>query len=176
MAYFRTFWLWTFVLQNAQGNSRRKKWYVNYYVLVIRDGENINTNWYQKLTLSGRLLNFHSHHPLKYKINTINNLVDRGITLAHKSFHTKNIQKIKMTLIKNNYPRKIINSTIKKKIKLSFEKSFHYTHIHTRARTHARTHKKYLRATQSQTQTLARQVNLLSTYLHTCTLHTRTLW
>ena len=71
--------------------------------LVIKDGENIKTNWYQKPTWSGRLLNFHSHHPLKYKINIINNLVDRGITLAHK-----NIKKIKMTLIKNNYIQYIL--------------------------------------------------------------------
>ena len=40
-------------------------------VLVNRDGENIKTNWYQKPTWPGRLLNFHSHHPLKYKINII---------------------------------------------------------------------------------------------------------
>ena len=32
-------------------------------VLIIR-GEKIKTNWYQKPTYSGRLLNFFSHHPL----------------------------------------------------------------------------------------------------------------
>ena len=65
--------------------------------LLFRDWENIKTN---------------SNHPLKFTSNIFNNLVDRGITLAHKSFHTKNIQKIKMTLIKNNYLRKIIKTRI----------------------------------------------------------------
>ena len=42
-------------------------------ILVIRDGDVIKTNWYQKSTCSGRYLNFRSHHPYNYKINVINN-------------------------------------------------------------------------------------------------------
>ena len=60
-------------------------------ILTIRDRNIINTNWYHKPTWSGRFLNFYSHHPYKYRINVINNLVDRGITLAHKDFHNENI-------------------------------------------------------------------------------------
>ena len=56
-------------------------------ILVIRDGDVIKTNWHQKQTCSGRYLNFHSHHPYNYKINVINNLIGRGITLSHKDFH-----------------------------------------------------------------------------------------
>ena len=51
-----------------------------------------------------QFLHYHSHHPLNYKINFINNSVDRGITLAHKSFYKENIQEIKSTLRENNYP------------------------------------------------------------------------
>ena len=63
-------------------------------VLIIKVGTNIRTNWHQKPTYSGRIINFFSHHPLTYKINAINNLVDRGITLLHKTFHSENIKKI----------------------------------------------------------------------------------
>ena len=63
-------------------------------VLIIRDGKKIKTNWYQKPTCSGRLLNFYSHHPMNHKINVINHLVDIGITLSHITFHKENIQKI----------------------------------------------------------------------------------
>ena len=86
-------------------------------VLIIRNGEKIKTNWYQKPTCSGRLLNFYSHHPLSYKINVINHLVDRGITLAHITFDKENIQKIKTILLNNNYPINFINHVIKNRIK-----------------------------------------------------------
>ena len=100
-------------------------------VLVIREGNNIKTNWYNKSTSSGQLLNFNSHHPLNYKINVINNLVDKGITLAHKTFHTENINKIKTTLIKNNYPIDFINHVIKKRLKhLSRKAAVLNTHTH----------------------------------------------
>ena len=82
-------------------------------VLIIRNSENINTNWYQEPTYSGRILNFHSHHPLHYKVNLIINLVDRGIILAHKDFHTENIQKIRNILSQNNYLTTMINFAIK---------------------------------------------------------------
>ena len=80
---------------------------------------------------SGRFLHYHSHHPLNYKINVINNLVDRGITLAHKNFHKENIQKIKSTLLKNNYPLAFLNSVIKKRLNLLSQivsKTKTYTH------------------------------------------------
>ena len=92
-------------------------------VLIIRTGENIKTNWYQKPTYSGRILNFYSHHPLHYKINVINNLVDRGIILAHKNFHTENLKKIQNILSQNNYPTTIINSTIKHRLNYLLHKA-----------------------------------------------------
>ena len=64
-------------------------------VLLIPNGNTIKRNWYQKPTISNRVLNYLSHHPLKYKINVINNLIDRSIILANKEFHSENIKKIK---------------------------------------------------------------------------------
>ena len=60
-------------------------------VLIIRAGDGIKTNWYHNATWSDRYLNFNSNHPYKYKINVINNLVDRCISLSHKDFHKANI-------------------------------------------------------------------------------------
>ena len=111
-------------------------------VLIIRDGQKIKTNWYQKSTCSRRLLNFYSHHPLNYKINVINHLLDRGITLSHITFLKENIQKIKNILLNNNYPTNFINHVIKKRINHLHNKNTcthhpskgntntHTTHIH----------------------------------------------
>ena len=87
-------------------------------VLITRASDGIKTNWYHKPTWSGRYLNFNSNHPYKYKINVINNLVDRCISLSHKDFHKENIKIIKSILHKNNYPSSVINSCIKKRLNL----------------------------------------------------------
>ena len=87
-------------------------------VLVIRDGKYIKTKRYQKPMWSGRFLHSHSHHPINYKINKIKVLIYRGITLADKSFHKENIQKIKSTLLKNKYPLTFLNSVLKKRLNL----------------------------------------------------------
>ena len=60
-------------------------------VLLIRDGKYMKTDWYQKPMWPGRFLHLHSHHRLNYKINVINNLFVRGITLAHKNIHKEYI-------------------------------------------------------------------------------------
>ena len=85
--------------------------------LIIRVGTNIRTNWHQKPTYSSHIINFYSHHPLTYKINAINDLVYRGITLSHKTFYSENIKKIKSILLLQNYPTNFINSVIKNRVK-----------------------------------------------------------
>ena len=82
--------------------------------LIIRARDGIKTNRYYKPTWSGRYLNFNSNHPYKYKINVINNLVDRCISLSHEDFQKENIKKIKSILHKNNYLSSMMNSCIKK--------------------------------------------------------------
>ena len=74
---------------------------------------------------SGQFLHYHSHHPLNYKINVIKNLLDRGITLAHKSFHKKKYQKNQINFTKKQLPTWIFKFRYKKEIKPSFEKCFH---------------------------------------------------
>lgn len=86
-------------------------------VLLLRKGEEIITNWYRKPTSSDRILNFHSNHAPKYKINVINNLVDRGILLSSKQFHKDNIEKIKDILSKNCYPTHFINNVVDKRLR-----------------------------------------------------------
>ena len=108
-------------------------------VLIIRDGKKIKTSWCQKRTCSGRLLNFYSHHPLNYKINVINHLVDRRITLAHVTFHKKNIQKIKTIFFNDNYPINFINHVIKNRINHLHKKNA-CTHHHLKGNTHTHTH------------------------------------
>ena len=45
-------------------------------VSVIRDGQNLTSNWYRKHTFSGKYINYFSVYPNVCKINTIKNLVD----------------------------------------------------------------------------------------------------
>ena len=106
-------------------------------VLTMREGKEIKTNWYQKPTYSGRLLNFFLHHPLNYKTNVMNNLVDRGIILAHITFHIENIQRIKNILINNNYPINFINRVIINRVNYLYKKN---TYAHQLSESNTNTH------------------------------------
>ena len=79
-------------------------------VLLIRNDERIDTDWYTKSTFSGRFLSFESPHSLLQKIAMVYNLVDRGIHLASKKFHDNNIKKVKTLLKNNSYPEKLRNT------------------------------------------------------------------
>ncbi|XP_037028013.1 uncharacterized protein LOC119068513 [Bradysia coprophila] len=90
--------------------------------LVIRDNTGkITTNWYHKATWSGRYLNFHSSLPFSYKKNTIAILTERMLKLASPTYHRENCELIKQTLLKNNYPAKLLENVIDKVI-LNFDK------------------------------------------------------
>lgn len=88
--------------------------------IVIRDGNNLITDWYRKPTFSGRYINYYSNHPLKYKTNTIINLVDRAILLANERFHIHNINEVKKILINNSYPTCLIDKHIRARMKQLF--------------------------------------------------------
>ena len=64
-------------------------------LLIIQKEGRIITNWYQKPTFSGRMLNYNSEHPFTHKKGVIFNLVDRAILLSHPSFHRQNIKNYK---------------------------------------------------------------------------------
>ena len=66
---------------------------------LIRTDKQILTNWIQKPTASGRILNFNSNHHIQLKKNIIFNLIDRSILLSDKKFHKNNIKLITNLLL-----------------------------------------------------------------------------
>ena len=85
-------------------------------LLLINNDNKIITNWSQKSSFSGPLLNYISNHPRSHKIGIINNLVDRAIKLSDKRFHNKNIKFCKNLLLLNDYPTKFVNKYVEKRI------------------------------------------------------------
>ena len=83
---------------------------------VIRQDNRLITNWYRKPTWSGRYINFLSHHPFKYKCNTIYSLVDHAILLSDDRYHIDNIKIVKEILLNNGFPINITNWYIYKRI------------------------------------------------------------
>ena len=81
-------------------------------LLIIRKDGNIVTDWYQKPTFSGRLLNFNSRDPFAHKKGVIYNLVDRAILLSDQFFHKNNFHKVKQILPNYQYSIKIIKKFV----------------------------------------------------------------
>ncbi|XP_017485941.1 PREDICTED: uncharacterized protein LOC108374476 [Rhagoletis zephyria] len=84
-------------------------------VMIHRKSNAILLDWYSKPTSSGRLINYLSSQPLKYKINTARNLIHKVLTISHQQFRDTNIKKINKILVSNNYPHHLIQSLIKQK-------------------------------------------------------------
>lgn len=79
-------------------------------VLVSRDSQGyVCTDWYHKPSWSGRYCNFASNLPIQYKKNTISMLTRKAITLSHPSFHQKNLEIVKKTLVEYSYPVKLVD-------------------------------------------------------------------
>ncbi|XP_075160458.1 uncharacterized protein LOC142233427 [Haematobia irritans] len=81
-------------------------------ILIIRDGNKIKTDWYQKPTSSGRLVNFYSSHPRRVIQNTAQNFVNRVLNISSQEFHQPNIKKIKEILQQNSFPLSTIDKLI----------------------------------------------------------------
>ena len=79
------------------------------------NNQNLTLPTYQKLTYTGRLLNFRSFTSFLYKISLIKCLIDRLFKICNNwnSFHN-DIENIKSNLIKNVYPPFLIDKVIKK--------------------------------------------------------------
>lgn len=75
--------------------------------LIIRNGNNLLIDWYQKPTASGRILNYYSGHSRRIIINTAKNLINRVLTISDKVYHRKNIIKIRNILRDNNFPNSL---------------------------------------------------------------------
>ena len=69
---------------------------------LIRHQNCIITDWFQKQSSSGRMINSLSNHPIQHKRNIVHNLVDRALLLSEKMFHNKNLIKVKSLLTMNN--------------------------------------------------------------------------
>lgn len=79
-------------------------------LLIIRQNDgHLITDWYHKPTFSERFLNYNSDHPQSQKINIINNLKNRALTLSHSTFKQKNLALIRKFLIKNKYPANLVD-------------------------------------------------------------------
>jgi hypothetical protein len=82
--------------------------------LIRTDNQRIITDWYTKDVSSNRLLNFLSKHPYNMKFNIAHSFCKRIISLSNPSFHKTNFLKVTDILLKNNYPRNVIQRIIKK--------------------------------------------------------------
>ena len=85
-------------------------------VKLIRQNNRIIFNWYTKPMSSGRIINFMSTQPMKYKVNTAKNLIDKVIDISDTNFHNENIKIIREILEMNNFPNKIITDLIDNKL------------------------------------------------------------
>lgn len=82
--------------------------------IVIRHGNTLKMNWYQKPTASGRMINFYSKHPRRTKINTANNFIRRVLQISDVEFHRENKDKIRTILQRNNFPKRTIEDLTEK--------------------------------------------------------------
>lgn len=83
-------------------------------VLIIRDQNQLITNWYHKKSWSGRYMDFSSNLPKIYKKNTVLILAEKIIKLSDPKFHQNNFNILKSVLIKNNYPENFIHKMFNK--------------------------------------------------------------
>ncbi|XP_075163288.1 uncharacterized protein LOC142235921 [Haematobia irritans] len=81
--------------------------------VVQRHNNQLRLNWYQKNTASGRLINFHSNHPRRIKINTATNFINRVLNISDVKFHKANEKKIRQILQQNVFPNKTISDLLK---------------------------------------------------------------
>lgn len=79
---------------------------------LIRQNNKIITKWYSKPSASNRMLNYHSAHPKKMKVNVINSFIRRIFNLSHPQFKFENIDTIYKILKMNNYPIHLIKNLI----------------------------------------------------------------
>ncbi|XP_058827371.1 uncharacterized protein LOC131687310 [Topomyia yanbarensis] len=86
-------------------------------VVVRKADQSLRTEWYSKPISSGRLLNFHSFHQLRYKINVANNYIHRVYALStnHDRETLKGI--IFQNLHANDYPKTLINNLLQQYFK-----------------------------------------------------------
>lgn len=83
---------------------------------LIKNNNQISFDWYSKPISSGRMINYMSSQPIKYKINTAINLINKVFDISDNIYHKNNTLKIRNILQINNYPNTIINELINNKL------------------------------------------------------------
>lgn len=70
------------------------------------------TNWYSKPTSKGRFLNYFSAHNMSMKVNTALGVLRRIFGLSNSCFWNENTIIARELLIKNSYPKKLVEKLI----------------------------------------------------------------
>ena len=91
-------------------------------VNIFREKGKFATNVYRKETFAGVYTNFYSFIPLAYKFGLADTLLHRCFNLVSdmSKFHLEEA-KLKEILLKNGYPRKIIDACVFKFLNRFFE-------------------------------------------------------
>lgn len=86
-------------------------------ILIIKNTRSgtFITNWFKKKLASDRILNYHSYHHTRYKINTAKELIHRVVTLSDRIFWATNRTEIINILTKNNYPLSLTYRLLREK-------------------------------------------------------------
>ena len=83
-------------------------------ILIKNEGNRFSTQLYQKKTSIGLFTQFNSFTPISYKIGLVRCLIYRAfkISSSYIIFHDK-LEKVKILLQKNMYPKSVIDTQIK---------------------------------------------------------------
>lgn len=93
-----------------KSTAEDKNYAVNYLNMeIIRNIENnrIEFKWWQKPQSACRILDYHSFHPIKMKINIITEFVKNALEITSKKFWSETINTIKRVLSNSNYPNRL---------------------------------------------------------------------
>ncbi|XP_055590872.1 uncharacterized protein LOC129742954 [Uranotaenia lowii] len=97
-----------FTMETAKNNSIA---FLDTFITINED-RTLSTEWYSKDISSGRLLNYHSFHPISVKLNVARNFVKRVIKFDSRNQKSKQHTTIHRILRQNNYPKQLINRII----------------------------------------------------------------
>ena len=91
-------------------------------IALMKEGESFKTSTYCKPTHTGLYMNWYSFSPRRYKINLIKTLLSRAWEICSSySLFDKDCKQIKENLLKNQYPCKLIDATIRNVINKKLE-------------------------------------------------------
>lgn len=89
----------------------RKLAYLDHELTRNEDGS-IDTEFYMKPNSSGRIINFHSNHSMRLKINTAVGLIRRVFGFSSNKSDSEKSARVMSLLRKNCYPKSIVNKLI----------------------------------------------------------------